>query len=120
LLLLAVSFLQSFVFFLVLLQSAAGFVTPRSLGLSRSSTTCAASAADVVKQTIASADVVVFSKSSCPFCKKTKALFDEVCPLLKGLKFYFLMGASLILRFSRPSDFALLADPLLVWALASV
>jgi glutaredoxin 3 len=31
---------------------------------------------DFCKTEIASNKVVVFSKSSCPFCKKTKALFD--------------------------------------------
>jgi len=77
-LVLAVSFLQSFVFVLAFLQSAMGFVTPRSLGLSRSNTACAAGVADMVQETINSADVVIFSKSACPFCKKTKALFDEV------------------------------------------
>mmetsp|Transcript_36156 Transcript_36156/g.44234 ORF Transcript_36156/g.44234 Transcript_36156/m.44234 type:complete len:97 (+) Transcript_36156:97-387(+) len=31
---------------------------------------------DFVKSEIAANDVVVFSKSYCPYCKKTKALFD--------------------------------------------
>ena len=34
------------------------------------------SASDFVKQEIANNDVVVFSKSFCPFCKKTKSLLD--------------------------------------------
>jgi len=46
-------------------------------------TTGASSPAEVAQQTIRSADVVVFSKTYCPFCKKTKALFDEVSFLLK-------------------------------------
>ena len=31
-----------------------------------------------IKETIASGDVVVFSKSYCPFCQKTKALFEKM------------------------------------------
>jgi glutaredoxin 3 len=33
---------------------------------------------DFAKSEIASADVVVFSKSFCPFCTKTKSLMDEL------------------------------------------
>jgi len=36
------------------------------------------SPAEFAKGEIASADVVVFSKSFCPFCKKTKKLFSEL------------------------------------------
>ncbi|KAG5179857.1 glutaredoxin [Tribonema minus] len=34
--------------------------------------------ADFVKQQIASQDIVVFSKSYCPYCAKTKALFQSL------------------------------------------
>jgi hypothetical protein len=40
---------------------------------------------DVAQRAIDSASVVIFSKSYCPFCKKTKALFQEVCCVLVGL-----------------------------------
>merc|ERR1712087_333977 len=36
------------------------------------------SSADFVQAEIAAHEVVVFSKSYCPFCKKTKALFDDL------------------------------------------
>mmetsp|Transcript_10692 Transcript_10692/g.13522 ORF Transcript_10692/g.13522 Transcript_10692/m.13522 type:complete len:135 (-) Transcript_10692:45-449(-) len=37
-----------------------------------------ASPAEFVKEEIAANDVVVFSKSLCPFCKKTKKLFEDL------------------------------------------
>ena len=33
---------------------------------------------DVIQQTTGSNDVVIYSKSWCPYCKQTKALFDEM------------------------------------------
>lgn len=32
--------------------------------------------ADFIKAEVSSSDVVVFSKSTCPFCRKTKKLFE--------------------------------------------
>ena len=37
-----------------------------------------ASPEEFVKAEIASADVVVFSKTFCPFCRKTKKVFDAM------------------------------------------
>lgn len=37
-----------------------------------------AMSADFVKTEIAAHDVVVFSKSYCPFCKKTKEVFEDL------------------------------------------
>mmetsp|Transcript_64836 Transcript_64836/g.130372 ORF Transcript_64836/g.130372 Transcript_64836/m.130372 type:complete len:132 (+) Transcript_64836:45-440(+) len=33
---------------------------------------------EFVSEAVASSDVVIFSKSTCPFCKKTKALFESL------------------------------------------
>ena len=41
-----------------------------------STSICMSSPMEFAKSEIAANDVVVFSKSSCPFCKRTKALFD--------------------------------------------
>ena len=38
---------------------------------------CATSFDDQIKATISKSKVVIFSKSYCPFCKRTKALFDR-------------------------------------------
>lgn len=42
------------------------------------STTLLASPSEFINTEIASHDVVVFSKSTCPFCAKTKALFEDM------------------------------------------
>mmetsp|Transcript_11067 Transcript_11067/g.13092 ORF Transcript_11067/g.13092 Transcript_11067/m.13092 type:complete len:155 (+) Transcript_11067:76-540(+) len=56
-----------------------------AFGLSRTSPTCKSSAlnmstspADFVTSKIAADDVVVFSKSTCPFCRKTKGLLEDL------------------------------------------
>eukprot|EP00315_Gephyrocapsa_oceanica_P015799 CAMPEP_0185365254 /NCGR_PEP_ID=MMETSP1364-20130426/12936_1 /TAXON_ID=38817 /ORGANISM="Gephyrocapsa oceanica, Strain RCC1303" /LENGTH=172 /DNA_ID=CAMNT_0027965785 /DNA_START=29 /DNA_END=543 /DNA_ORIENTATION=- len=38
----------------------------------------ATEAAALIQQTVASNEVVIFSKSWCPFCQETKQLFDEM------------------------------------------
>jgi len=55
-----------------------------SFGLSRTSPTCKSSVmkmstspADFAKTAIAANDVVVFSKATCPFCRKTKGLLED-------------------------------------------
>ena len=67
-------------FLLATLGTSAGFVRP-ALGQAakgcRSSGTCAAAAFDIAS-TVAGSDVVVFSKSYCPFCAKTKSLFESI------------------------------------------
>ena len=55
---------------------AAAFTSGKQF--SRPSMALNSSAADFVKAEIAANDVVVFSKSYCPFCKKTKDLFDDL------------------------------------------
>ena len=39
---------------------------------------CSADPAGIISSSIAENDVMVFSKSTCPFCKKTKALFKGI------------------------------------------
>ena len=58
--------------------SPSSTVGPRSLGIRMMS----ASPMEFAKSEIENNKVVVFSKSYCPFCKKTKALFTE-----KGIDF---------------------------------
>mmetsp|Transcript_43928 Transcript_43928/g.99270 ORF Transcript_43928/g.99270 Transcript_43928/m.99270 type:complete len:135 (-) Transcript_43928:320-724(-) len=37
-----------------------------------------AAPAEIAQESISSAEIMVFSKSTCPFCKKTKDLFDSL------------------------------------------
>jgi glutaredoxin 3 len=55
----------------------AAFV-PGNSAFNRMSVATNMSSADFVKQEIAANDVVVFSKSYCPYCKKTKELFNDL------------------------------------------
>lgn len=58
---------------------ASGFTIPQQASASRSSNSCLQLVPDeFVESEIESNDVVVFSKSYCPFCIKTKALFDSL------------------------------------------
>jgi len=59
------------------LACAAAFTTGRP-AFARPSLALNMSSADFVKAEIAAHDVVVFSKSSCPFCKKTKKLLEDL------------------------------------------
>ena len=60
------------------LAVAAAFTTGKPAFARLSVATNMSSAADFVNSEIAAHDVVVFSKSSCPFCKKTKALMEDL------------------------------------------
>ena len=63
------------------LAVAAAFTTSGKPAFARLSVTTnmsSATTADFVNSEIAAHDVVVFSKSSCPFCKKTKALMEDL------------------------------------------
>jgi len=60
------------------LAVAAAFTTGKPAFARLSVATNMSSAADFVNSEIAAHDVVVFSKSSCPFCKKTKALLEDL------------------------------------------
>jgi glutaredoxin 3 len=74
----------------LLLANASAFVTrPGSANLATRSAAAfsprantvrymSADSMDFAKSEIASADVVVFSKSFCPFCTKTKSLMEEL------------------------------------------
>ena len=44
----------------------------------RPSTAVKMSSADFINAEVAAADVVIFSKSYCPFCTKTKELFEDL------------------------------------------
>lgn len=73
----------------LLLANASAFVTRPSTGLSRAAAATAfrsgntvrymsADPTAFVKEEIASADVVVFSKTFCPFCKSTKSTLSDL------------------------------------------
>jgi glutaredoxin 3 len=51
---------------------------PGSSAFNRMSVAANMSSADFINKEIAGNDVVVFSKSYCPYCKKTKELFNEL------------------------------------------
>lgn len=53
----------------------AGTGLPRASGAPRC---CAAGVEETVRTAVASGDVVVFSKSWCPYCTRTKELFDQM------------------------------------------
>ena len=52
--------------------------TPGILSVPRAMRHTVATAADEVTKAISSDKVVIFSKSWCPFCMKTKALFEDL------------------------------------------
>lgn len=62
------------------LATASGFGPQSSLSASRAGATSLhmATSAEFVDSEVSSNDVVVFSKSYCPFCTKTKDLFDSM------------------------------------------
>lgn len=51
---------------------------PGSSAFNRMSVAAAMSSSDFINKEIAANDVVVFSKSYCPYCKKTKELFSDL------------------------------------------
>lgn len=77
----------------LLVANSSAFVARPAAGLARTATSFAAprtaantvrymsgdaSSLDFAKSEIASSDVVVFSKTFCPFCKSTKTLLDDL------------------------------------------
>mmetsp|Transcript_7704 Transcript_7704/g.11551 ORF Transcript_7704/g.11551 Transcript_7704/m.11551 type:complete len:136 (+) Transcript_7704:77-484(+) len=60
------------------LAVAAAFTAGKPAFARSSVATNMSSSADFVNTEIAAHDVVVFSKSSCPFCKQTKALLEDL------------------------------------------
>ena len=56
-------------------RALAGVGLPRAAGAPRC---CAAGVEETVRSAVASGDVVLFSKSWCPYCTRTKELFDQM------------------------------------------
>jgi len=63
--------------FLEAIKAEPDFVPGRKESSSPSAAEKAAAATEFVNKEVAANDVVIFSKTFCPFCKKTKALFAD-------------------------------------------
>lgn len=62
----------------IIVGSAAGRKSLSSFGMRMASSATSSDAADIVKQEVADNNVMIFSKSRCPFCMATKQLFSDL------------------------------------------